>query len=77
MAEYLGSDYIYSLKPNPADLAVPQIDEDYIRKKISKAFQIAKNCRVEIIMKDNHTIGKNPENVKRWSRIAKEEAENL
>jgi hypothetical protein len=77
MAEYLGSDYIYSLKPNPAVLAVPQIDEDYIRKKISKAFQIAKNCRVEIIMKDNHTIGKNPENVKRWSRIAKEEAENI
>ena len=77
MADYLGTDYIYSLKPNPADLAVSQIDEGYIRKKIRESFQIAKNCRVEIIMKDNHTIGKNPENVKRWSRIAREEAERL
>ena len=77
MADYLGVDYIYSLKPTPADIAVPHIDEEYIRMKIRNAFQITKNCRVEIIMKDNHTIGKNPENVKRWSRIAKEEAESL
>jgi hypothetical protein len=30
---------------------------------------------VEAIMKDNHTIGNNPQNVIRWCRIAREEAE--
>jgi hypothetical protein len=29
---------------------------------------------VELIMKDNHTIGNRPENVVEWCRIAKEEA---
>jgi len=28
-------------------------------------------------MKDNHTIGKNPENVARWCMIAGEEAEKI
>jgi hypothetical protein len=77
MAEKLSANYVYSLKPNPADIAVPLIDEDYIRKKIKEAFRITKNCRLEIIMKDNHTIGRNPNNVIRWCRIAREEAEAL
>ena len=74
MAEYLGTDYIYSLKPTPADLARPQIDEDRIRRELREALQITKGCRMEILMKDNHTIGNNPENVTRWCRIAQEEA---
>lgn len=77
MAEYLGANYIYSLKPSPADLAVPHIDEEYIRMKIRKALEITKDCRVEVIMKDNHTIGDNPQNVIRWCRIAEEEAERI
>lgn len=36
---------------------------------------ISYGCRVEIVMKDNHTIGKNTQNVLTWSRIAKEEAQ--
>ncbi len=74
MAESLGADYIYSLKPSPADLALPQIDEDRIRKELRRLLQITKGCRVEVIMKDNHTIGKNPQNVIRWCQIAQEEA---
>lgn len=77
MAEYLGDAYIYSLKPNPADLAVPRVDEEYLRKKLREALEITKGCRVEVIMKDNHTIGGNPENVTTWCRIAKEEAERI
>jgi hypothetical protein len=34
-------------------------------------------CNVEILMKDNHTIGNNPQNVVRWVQIAKEEAERV
>jgi len=77
MAEKLGDRYIYSMKPNPADLAVPHIDEEYIRKKLQEALWITRSCRVEVIMKDNHTVGHNPQNVIRWCRIAREEAELL
>lgn len=77
MAEKLEDKYVYSMKPNPAYLAVPKIDEDYIRKSLREAMQATKNCRVEIIMKDNNTICNNPENVIRWCKIAKEEADLL
>ena len=77
MAEKLENRYIFSWKPNPADLAVPVIDEDRIRKNIRETLSATKHCRVEIIMKDNHTIAKNPDNVARWCRIAREESEKM
>lgn len=77
MADQLGARYIYSLKPNPADLAGLTIDAAKIRADLRKALQLTRNCRVEVIMKDNHTIGNNPANVIDWCRIAKEEADSL
>ena len=77
MAEKLGNQYILSYKPNPAVLAMPVADEDQIRQNIRRALNITKDCRVEIIMKDNHTIGNNPENVITWCRIAKEEIAHM
>ena len=77
MAEFLENKYIFSYKPNPAILATPVIDRETIRKEIRRLFEITKECRVEILMKDNHTIGGRPENVIEWCRIAREEAENL
>ena len=50
------------------------IDEDRIRRGLRELMQVTKGCRVEVIMKDNHTIGNNPQNVTRWCRIAQEEA---
>jgi len=76
MADKLGDKYIFSMKPTPTDLAIPAIDEGYVRKNLRKALDITRGCRVEVIMKDNHTIGNNPQNVIRWCRIAREEAES-
>ena len=75
MAAKLGDAFIYSMKPNPADLARPELDEDRVRQGLRRALGITRGCRVEVIMKDCHTIGNNPDNVVRWSRIAREEAE--
>ena len=72
MADFLQDKYIFSRKPTPADLAVPKIDEDYIRKKMTEEMKTIKGCVVEVIMKDNHTIGKNPQNPVRWVKIMRE-----
>ncbi|MHB1347645.1 MAG: hypothetical protein ACYCXK_09160 [Candidatus Humimicrobiaceae bacterium] len=77
MAEFLSNKYIYSYKPNPADLAVHDINADAIRKKIKGILNIAKGCVLEIIMKDNHTLGQNPDNIINWTRIAREEINSL
>jgi hypothetical protein len=77
MSEYLGCDYIYSRKPSPSDIAVPHPDWNRIRKNLREFILATWHNRTEIIMKDNHTIGKNPDNVKTWCRIAQEEANNI
>ncbi|MHB8280642.1 MAG: uroporphyrinogen decarboxylase/cobalamine-independent methonine synthase family protein [Candidatus Humimicrobiaceae bacterium] len=77
MAQKLGNRYIYAMKPNPAVLATPRIDEKYIRNELKEAMMITRDCHVEVIMKDNHTIGNNPQNVIKWCKIAMEEANAL
>jgi hypothetical protein len=77
MADMLGDRFIYSMKPNPADLARPTFDEKDIRAKLREALRVTRDCRVEVIMKDNHTINHDPRRVIRWVQIAREETENL
>ena len=77
MADFLENKYIYSRKPSPADVSISNPDWNKIRKELRDFIKTTKNCRVEIIMKENHTIANNPENVINWCRIAKEEAENI
>jgi len=77
MADKLGDQYIYCLRPHPADLAVPSLNEERIRTGLRRALQITRNCHVQIMMCDNHTIGNNPQNVIRWCQIAREEAEAI
>lgn len=77
MADKLKHDYIYSLKPSPSHLAVPVMDAGFVRKEIKEALNIAKGNCLELIMKDNHTLGKNPENLKNWVKIVREEIESM
>ncbi len=48
-----------------------------IRTSLRRMTKSTRDCRVEVIMKDNHTIGNNPENVTRWCQIVGEEADRL
>ncbi len=75
MAGQLQDRYCYCWKPHPADLAVPALNQEAVRAKLRRTFQITRGCRVEVLMQDNHTIGGNPQNVVDWVRIAREEAE--
>lgn len=77
MAELLGGDYVFSWKPNPAELAAPSFDEDAIRSGLRTMMRQTKSCRVEVIMKDNHTLCGDPSRAIRWTQIAREEAEAL
>lgn len=77
MAKMLGDRYILSMKPNPTDLAMPEFDEERIRLGLRKDLETTRNCHVEVIMKDNHTIGNDPQRVVRWVQIARQEAERL
>ncbi len=73
MASNLEDKYVFSWKPSPADLAGSTIDEEAIRKKLRQALELTRGCHLEILMKDNHTIGRNPQNVIRWVQIVRQE----
>jgi hypothetical protein len=78
MAERIGRDYIYSRKVNPAEIAGDQIDEEAIRRglRTTLAATSKNNCRVQILMRDVLTLSWKPDNIIRWTQIAREEAEN-
>lgn len=77
MAENLGAEYILSMKPNPVELAMDSFEEERIRATLRRDLRATRNCRVEVIMKDNHTIGNDPTRVIRWVQIAREEADRV
>jgi len=77
MAEALDQKYVYSRKPNPTLISTKNFDEDAIRDDIRKTLAIAKDCNVEIVMKDVHTLAGEPERMGRWVQITREVIEEF
>jgi len=73
MAEALGGNYLFSWKPNPADIAVAHPNWDRLQKEIRETARIvaANGGHLEIIMKDCHTLCV-PDNAKRWVKTVRE-----
>ncbi|MCL1830794.1 MAG: hypothetical protein FWG21_05115 [Oscillospiraceae bacterium] len=69
----LSKEYIASLKLSPTPLSTAIMEEDTVRADAKKAVQLSKDCVAEYIMKDNHTLGDNPNNIIRWVQIMREE----
>lgn len=74
-AEQIGSDYAISWRPNPADMVCCGFNEKLIRKIIGEglaAFK-ANNCNVHINLKDISTVQGDPNRLKLWTKIVREE----
>ena len=55
------------------------MDADSVREELPTALKVstANNCVIELITKDNNTLGKNPQKIIDLCRYAKEETEKL
>jgi hypothetical protein len=71
--DYLGNQYIASIKPSPTPLASNVLDESEVRADCRRAATESLGGICEFIMKDNHTLGNNPTNASRWVKIMREE----
>ena len=69
MAERMGGKYVYSRKPNPANVAVAT-DPQVIRKETEKTVKLCQQygCPVEFVLKDISTVSHRPENLILWSQ---------
>jgi hypothetical protein len=75
--EMLGSDYIISMKPSPTPLAMSRLNTEEVRSSLREDLLAVKGGVVEVLMKDNHTLGNNPENISQWCNIARQEIEKI
>jgi len=73
MAEACGTEVVFSRKPNPAQISTSVFDERAIRVDLRTTRDAARNCRLEIIMKDVHTLHNDPGRLARWVELAREE----
>ena len=73
-AAEIGGDYVYSRKPNPAQLAYSTFDPEEVRKHLSATVNICEKqgCPLEIILKDISTVRHKPERLDAWARVAME-----
>ncbi|MHC4885715.1 MAG: hypothetical protein ACYTGH_11595 [Planctomycetota bacterium] len=74
MAEALGRRFVYSRKPNPTLVSTENFDEAAIRADLRTTLDTARDCRLEIAMKDVHTLNNEPDRLARWVAMAREEA---
>ena len=76
MAAVLGNARVFSRKPNPTQISTPVFDEDAIRADLRHTLEVARDCRLEIIMKDVHTLCEQPHRLPRWVELARAEIED-
>lgn len=70
-AEIIGSDYVFSWKPDPS-VMVGNFDEGQISDKMKQELEPISSCRTEIILKDLHTVGNEPAKITKWTDIVQE-----
>jgi hypothetical protein len=74
MAAACGTRYVFSRKPNPTLISTTVFDEAAIRADLSETLTVARGCRIELIMKDVHTLHNEPLRLARWVELAREVA---
>ncbi|MFC1582007.1 hypothetical protein ACFL4W_00575 [Planctomycetota bacterium] len=72
-AAAIGGDYVFSRKPNPAQLAWDRWDPDAVEKDLSETMAVCAEhgCPLEFILKDISTVRYEPQRLWEWSYIAK------
>ena len=71
MAAALGEQIVFSRKPNPTAVSTEVFDEVAIFDDLRQTLAATRNCRVELIMKDVHTLCEHPERLPRWVELAR------
>ena len=73
MAAGCGTQVVFSRKPNPTLISTGIFDEAAIRADLRRTLDVAAGCRIELIMKDVHTLHEEPGRLARWVALAREE----
>jgi hypothetical protein len=70
--EIIKNRYVVALKPNPSSLAVSNLDNNTVKKELTKIVNACKRngCSADIVLKDITTVNGRPQNLFEWEKIA-------
>jgi hypothetical protein len=71
MARNLQRNYVYNRKPNPAHVSMDAWDEGLLVSEFEKTKAAAGGLNLELVLKDVHTVARQPWRLKRWTDLAK------
>lgn len=76
-AEQIGQDYVLSYRPSPADMVGYGFDPDRIRTIMKRDLEAARECHVDITLKDVETVENDPTRIKNWVALTREIIEDI
>jgi hypothetical protein len=76
-AEQIGQDYILSYRPSPTDMVGYGFDPARIRRILRRDLQACNGCHVDITLKDVETVQGDPDRIRKWVQIVREETAAL
>jgi len=76
-AEQIGTDYVLSYRPSPADMVSYGFDPDRIRRILRQDLAACRDSHVDITLKDVQTVQSDPERVRNWVRVTREVIDEL
>ena len=77
VVDRVGTDYVLSRKPTPAVFAEDEWRPDRARHDLVAFLERARDCHVELIMKDISTVRRQPQRLWEWAAIASEVVEDF
>lgn len=76
-AEQIGTDYVMSWRPSPAEMVCTGFVPQRVRTITQDALAAARGCHIDICLKDIETIGGDFSRLVEWTRITRELAEKF
>jgi len=73
--ENVRDEIVFAWKPNSSVLAASVWDPEAVRKDMEEKLEKARNCIIEIHMKDISTLRYQPQRLWQWAQIAAEVTE--
>jgi hypothetical protein len=75
-AEQIGTDYVFSWRPSPAEMICTGFRPEKVRRLLRAGLDACRGCHVDVTLKDVETIGGNFDDLIAWVRIARDVAED-
>ena len=70
-AEQIGTDYVISFRPNPAEMVCCGFDADRVRGVLRRGLDACRGLHVDITLKDVNTVQDRPERLRQWVDVVR------